>query len=105
MQFFYSVAFQTIVPVQPSPQTNITAISGERVILPCPIQPGALLQQYSVRWMKGSTTIAEASNPHSIMIVILDTRLIEPPTHWSLILSPSMIQAQTMSVRSLSRIP
>ena len=33
-------------------------MSGNRVILPCPIEPGALLQQYSVMWKKGETAIA-----------------------------------------------
>ena len=39
---------------------------GDRVILQCPIEPGALLQQYSVRWMKDNTPIAEY-NPQDLM--------------------------------------
>ena len=53
----------------PPPQTNFTAMSGDNVVLHCPIQPGALLQQYSVRWTKGGTSIAEVTNPQSVMTV------------------------------------
>ena len=41
---------------------NYTALSGERVILPCPIEPGALLQFYSVIWMKDNVEIATANS-------------------------------------------
>jgi hypothetical protein len=44
-------------------------MSGERAVLQCPIQPGALLQQYSVRWYKGSVAIARATNPQTVMTV------------------------------------
>lgn len=43
-------------------------MSGDRVVLPCPIKPGVLIQQYSVSWAKGSTTIAIASGPQSVQI-------------------------------------
>lgn len=36
------------------------------MVLPCPIQPGALLQYYSVIWMKDSIKIAEAINPQDV---------------------------------------
>ena len=49
-------------------QTNYTAVSGDRVILQCPIQPGALIRQYSVRWVKEDTLIAEITNPQSAMV-------------------------------------
>ena len=32
------------------------------MVLPCPFKPGALLQYYSVKWMKDSIEIAESSN-------------------------------------------
>ena len=51
----------------PPPQTDFTAMSGDKVVLHCPIQPGMLLQQYSVRWTKASTPIAEVTNPQSVM--------------------------------------
>lgn len=41
---------------------NYTALSGERVVLPCPIEPGALLQSYSVIWMKDNVEIATANS-------------------------------------------
>ena len=59
--FLYFLALQKFVPLMPPPKINFTATSGDRVVLPCPIQPGALLQQYSVRWKKGNTLIAEAT--------------------------------------------
>ena len=51
----------------PLHQTNYTAVSGDRVILQCPIQPGVLIRQYSVRWVKEDTLIAEITNPQSVM--------------------------------------
>ena len=63
--FSLYAAFQTLIP---TPDTciiqNFTALSGDRFLLPCPIQPGALLQYYSVVWRKDSTMIAQAMNPH-----------------------------------------
>ena len=38
-------------------------MSGDKAVLHCPIQPGALLQQYSVIWTKGSTLIAQVTSP------------------------------------------
>ena len=63
------IALQTTVPLMPLTQANYTAMSGDRVILQCPIQPGSLLQQYSVTWMKDNTAIAEATNPESVTTV------------------------------------
>ena len=55
---------QTIVPLLPLPQTNFTVAQGERATLQCPIQPGALLQQYSVSWYKEGIEIAQKTiNP------------------------------------------
>ena len=68
LQYFFT-ALQTIVPLIPLPQTRFTAMSGERVVLLCPIQPGALLQHYSVRWMKDDTAIARF-NPQRVRTAI-----------------------------------
>jgi hypothetical protein len=38
-------------------------MSGGNAVLDCPIQPGALLHRYSVRWTKGHTPIAAIPNP------------------------------------------
>jgi hypothetical protein len=42
-----------------------TALSGDRVVFPCPIQPGALLRYYSVQWTKDDIKIATAPNCNS----------------------------------------
>ena len=60
-------ALQTIVSVPGSVQTAFTARVGETAILPCPIQPGALSQYYSVIWMKDGVEIIGAYNPQTIM--------------------------------------
>ena len=60
-------ALQTIVPVPGSVQTTFTARVGETAILPCPIQPGALSQYYSVIWMKDGVEIIRANNPQIIL--------------------------------------
>ena len=48
---------------------NYTALSGDRVVLPCSIEVGALLQSYSVEWIKGNVKIAEALNPQQIRTI------------------------------------
>lgn len=50
-------------------QTTYTATAGDRIVLQCPIQPGALLEYYSVKWMKGNVPIAKARNPYDISTV------------------------------------
>ena len=84
LQYFFT-ALQTIVPPIPLPQTRFTAMSGERVVLPCPIQPGALLQHYSVRWMKDDTAIARF-NPQRVRNAIDDSRYEIDRTDYSLII-------------------
>ena len=42
------------------PTLSFTAMEGERVVLSCPIQPGALLEYYSVIWMKDNIKIADS---------------------------------------------
>ena len=44
-------------------------MSGDKVVLLCPIQPGALLQQYSVRWKKDNSAIADY-DPCSVLTAI-----------------------------------
>ena len=67
--FFSSTALQTVVDLLPLPKTNLTVIPGDRAVLQCPIQPGALLQQYAVIWYKEGISIAEATNPQSVRTV------------------------------------
>ena len=67
-------------------QTIFTVMSGDKAILPCPIQPGALLQQYSVRWMKGSAPIAKLINPHN-WLECTDTRYQIDRGSYSLIIN------------------
>ena len=59
-------------------------MSGDKVVLLCPIQPGALLQQYSVRWMKNNILIADY-NPQSVRTVN-DSRYNIDRANYSLII-------------------
>ena len=61
-------------------------MSGDTVVLHCPIHPGALLQQYSVKWKKYAI-IAEAINPQSVMTVNDSHYKIDRGTY-SLIIDP-----------------
>ena len=36
------------------------------MVIPCPIQPGVLIQQYSAKWTKDDVTIASSTDPQSI---------------------------------------
>ena len=57
---FLFTALQTLIPI---PDIGvITALLGDRVDLHCPIQPGALLQHYSVIWMKDGVEIANSQS-------------------------------------------
>ena len=57
---FLFTALQTLTPI---PDVGvITALLGDRVDLHCPIQPGALLQHYSVIWMKDGVEIANSQS-------------------------------------------
>ena len=62
-------AFQTLVPVPSSVQTTFTARVGDTAVLQCPIEPGALLQSYSVIWMRDSISIAERVNYRNFMSI------------------------------------
>ena len=54
-----------------SVQTTFTARVGDTAVLRCPIEPGALLQFYSVIWMKDSTMIGahERANYQNFMSI------------------------------------
>ena len=80
-------ALQTIVPVPRSVQTTFTARVGETAILPCPIQPGALSQYYSVIWMKDSVEIIRANNPQTILPQNGNSRL-DLDSAYSLVIHP-----------------
>ena len=65
-------------------QTTFIATSGDRIIIECPLKPGALLEQYSVEWMKGNVRIAAARTPHDIETI--DSRYSIDTTSYSLII-------------------
>lgn len=46
-------------------QTTFVAKVGDTAILHCPIEPGALIQFYSVRWKRNSSYIAELPQKNS----------------------------------------
>jgi hypothetical protein len=77
-------ALQVIFPLTAAVQTVFTATSGDRIILQCPIQPGALLEYYSVQWMKDNVLIAEARNPHDI--IATDSRYSIDASSYSLVI-------------------
>ena len=63
LNFYSFTALQTSIPIlSMCINQKYTALSGERVVLSCPFKPGALLQYYSVKWMKDSIDIAKAPN-------------------------------------------
>ena len=59
--YFCFAAPQTVVTLPKEVQTTFTAAVGGTAVLHCPIQPGALLQYYSVRWTKSNVAIADLS--------------------------------------------
>ena len=63
MSFFllFFAALQTVVTLPDEVETTFTATVDGTAVLNCPIQPGALLQYYSVRWTKSNVGIAEFS--------------------------------------------
>ena len=71
---------------------NYTASSGERVVLPCPIQPGALLQSYSVIWMKDSVEIANSQNSRKT-----DSRYDIDRATYALIIDPVNVNDSSLS--------
>ena len=87
--FSYFAALQTIVPLLP-PQANVTASSGDKAVLHCPIQPGALLLQYSVMWKKGNNLIAKVTNPQG-QLESTNARYRIDRGRYSLIINPPTI--------------
>lgn len=73
-----------IFPLTAAVQTTFTATSGDRIVLQCPIQPGALIEYYSVEWMKGEVLIAEARNPRDI--ITMDSRYSIDTKSYSLVI-------------------
>ena len=79
-------ALQTMVPVPSSLQTTFNARVGNTAILPCPTPPGALLQFYSVIWMKDNIAIIK-HDPQSIMPLDGDPRY-DLDSAYSLVIHP-----------------
>ena len=84
----------------PSTQTNFTATSGGRVVLPCPIQPGALLQQYSFLWLKDDELIIESQYQYSPSIAG-DSRYQINVSTFSLIIDPVSVNDSSMNYQCI----
>lgn len=76
------------------PPPQIHATPGARVVLPCPIQPGALLQHYSVQWLKDNLLSVEY-NPQLYMVV--DPRYQINRSTFSLIIDPVNVNDSSMN--------
>ena len=64
MHNYHSTALQTLIPVSADTiQTNFTAIVGDTVVMLCPVPPGALMQYYSVEWMKENNILICTNQP------------------------------------------
>jgi hypothetical protein len=61
-------------------------VSGDRVVLLCPIQPGALIQHYSVTRYKENSLLAEAHR--QVISTIDDSRYSTDKATFSLIIDP-----------------
>ena len=61
-------------------------MSGDRVVLPCPIQPGALIQYYSVIWLKENSIVAEVHRQN--IVTADDSRYNIDRATYSLIIDP-----------------
>ena len=66
-----------------------------RVVLPCPIRPGALVQYYSVIWMKDSVEIAKGINPQDVMTT--DVRYSIDNSTFALIIDPVILSMGDLS--------
>ena len=89
--FHHFTALQTIIPLpDPPPQTNFTAVSGDRAVLACPIQPGALIQYYSVEWYKETSLLAQAAGREFIskVSIVEDSRYNIDRATYSLTIDP-----------------
>ena len=88
-EFHHFTALQTKIPLpDPPPQRHFTAISGDRVVLPCPIQPGALIQYYSVSWYKENSLLAQAGRLFVSESKVDDSRYNIDRATFSLIIDP-----------------
>ena len=67
-----------------SVQATFTATVGDTAVLQCPIPPGALLQYYSVEWIKNSIPIAERVN--SLDAVSIDRNKYDIDDAYSLVI-------------------
>ena len=86
-EFHHFIALQTTIPLpDPPPQTNFTAMSGDRAVLACPVQPGALIQYYSVIWLKENSIIAQAHRQN--VSTVDDSRYNIDRASYSLIIDP-----------------
>ena len=82
---FTCSAFEKTPPLSDVVRT-FTAMSGRSVVLYCPIQPGALLQFYSVMWIKNGVPIAELSSPSGFASI--DSRYMINQSTFSLTIDP-----------------
>ena len=87
-------AREKIVPLSDVVRT-FTAMSGRSVVLYCPIQPGALLQFYSVSWMKNGVRIAELSTPSGFTST--DSRYEINQSTFSLTIDPANVNDSSNS--------
>ena len=81
---FHTAALQTLIPISDIPQTQ--SFTQDQVVLPCPIRPGALLQYYSVIWIKDSIEIAKSLKPQEV--VTTDDRYSIDGSTFALIIDP-----------------
>ena len=81
--YYTHAALQTTVPVSRFVQTAFTARVGDTAVLPCPIQPGALSQYYSVIWMKDGVEII---NPQTIIMPQNSNSRLELDSAYSLVI-------------------
>ena len=65
-------------------------MSGDRVLLLCPIQPGALLQYYSVTWRKDNISIIDLMNLQIVRRT--DSRYGIKASIFALIIQPASVQ-------------
>ena len=87
-EIHHFTASQTTRPLpDPPPQINFTAVSGDRVVLPCPIQPGALILYYSVKWYKETSLLAQGAG-REFDSIVEDSRYNIDRANYSLIIDP-----------------
>ena len=68
-EFHHFTALQRRIPLPVLlPRRYFIAVSGDRAVLACPIQPGALIQYYSVEWYIENSLLARAAGREYISI-------------------------------------